>query len=86
MSEVSNNSKENFFYPIGKYNGEFTPENLVFNANLQEFAQKTSYFCGLEANGKMTPEDTYEKIKQLWQQLKHSKKELLDNTKFTDQE
>ena len=77
------NAKDSLMYPIGNYYGEFTPQNLAFNANLQVFAQQVMYLCNLEANGKMKPEDTYEEIKKFWKQLKHSKKELLDNTDFT---
>ena len=85
-SQNINNLKNQFLYPIGNYRGEFSPENLAFNANLQQFAQQVSYLCGLEANGKMSPEDTYDEIKKFWQQLKRSKKELLDNTDFNDEE
>lgn len=38
MTENSNNInkiEEKFFYAIGNYYGEFSPQNLVFNANLQ---------------------------------------------------
>lgn len=70
--------KEEFLYPRSKYYGEFTPENLVFNANLQEFAQRISYLCNLETNGKITPEDTYKQIKILWKQLQQAKKGLLN--------
>ena len=83
MTEEPENSKEKFLYPTSKYYGEFTPQNLVFNANLQQFAQQVSYLCNLEANGKISPEDTYEEIKKFYKQLKQSKKELLDNTDFT---
>ncbi|VEP16907.1 conserved hypothetical protein [Hyella patelloides LEGE 07179] len=92
MIEESNNInndkniKEEFLYPIGSYQGEFTPQNLVFNANLQQFAQQVSYLCGLESNGKMTAEDTYDEIRKFWKQLKQSKKELLDKTNFTPEE
>lgn len=86
MTEEFDTSKESFLYPIGNYYGDLTPERLVFNANLQQFAQQVSYLCGLEANGKISSEDTYEEIKKFWKQLKRSKKELLDNTKFTDEE
>ena len=41
------------------------------------------YLCNLEANGKMSPEDTYDEIKKFWKQLKRSKKELIDNTDFS---
>ncbi|MDJ0692639.1 MAG: hypothetical protein QNJ41_29680 [Xenococcaceae cyanobacterium MO_188.B32] len=75
-----------FVYNIGKYYGEFTPGNLVFNANLQEFAQQVSYLCTLAANGEMTVQDVYQEIEKSWQQLKLSKKELLDKTKFTTED
>ena len=69
-------SKEDFLYPRGRYYGHIEPENLVFNANLQEFAQKVSYICNLETGGKISPDEAYYQIKLLWKQLKHSKKEL----------
>lgn len=71
-------SKEKFLYPTSRYYGKFTPEQLTFNANLQEFAQRVGLLCGLETGGKLTAEETYQEIKQLWRQLKQSKKELLD--------
>jgi len=71
-------SKEQFLYPIGRYRGEFTPEHLAFNANLQEFAQRVSLLCGLETGGKIPPGDAYKEIKRLWKELKDSKKALLD--------
>ncbi|MCC5637369.1 hypothetical protein LC593_16170 [Nostoc sp. CHAB 5844] len=69
-------NKDDFLYPHGRYYGQVKPENLVFNANLQEFAQKVSYVCNLETGGKIPPEDAYEQIKALWKQLKQSKKQL----------
>ncbi len=69
-------NKDEFLYPRSRYYGQVKPENLVFNANLQEFAQKISYICSLETSGKITPEDAYEQIKVLWKQLKRTKKEL----------
>lgn len=74
--------KNNFLYPKGNYRGDFStknPNNLVFNANLQEFAHKVAYICGLETNGKISTEEAYEQIKVLWHQLQTSKKKLLDN-------
>jgi hypothetical protein len=69
-------SKEDFLYSRGRYYGHVKPENLLFNANLQEFAQKVSYICNLETGGKIPPGEAYKEIKSLWKQLKHSKKEL----------
>ena len=68
--------KDDFLYPRGRYYGQVKPENLVFNANLQEFAQKVSYICNLETAGKVPPEQAYDQIKELWKNLRNSKKQL----------
>lgn len=78
MAENKEFEKEKLLTPIGRYRGEFTPEHLAFNANLQEFASRVSLLCGLETGGKIPPEDAYKEIKRLWNQLKESKKVLLD--------
>jgi hypothetical protein len=65
-----------FLYPRRAYRGSFQPQNLVFNANLQEFAQRVNYISNLETNGKLSPEESYKEIKALWKQLKQSKKSL----------
>ena len=72
----SNQEKYNFLHPHSSYRGQVKPENLVFNANLQEFAQKVSYICNLETGGKIPPQDAYKQIKSLWKEVKRSKKEL----------
>jgi polyhydroxyalkanoate synthesis regulator phasin len=81
MSEQPENSKEKFLYPLGSYHGKFSPANMAFNANLQEFAQKVSLICGLETNGKISTQEAYRQIKQLWRSLKRSKHQLLDKPK-----
>ncbi len=68
--------KNSFLYPHSRYQGEVKPENLVFNANLQEFAQRVNYICNLETSGKLSPEEAYEQIKALWEQLKLSRQQL----------
>lgn len=68
--------RSDFLYPRSRYYGQVKPENLVFNANLQEFAQRVSYICNLETAGKISPEESYHRIKELWKQLKRSKKQL----------
>ncbi len=65
-----------FLHPRSRYRGEVKPENLVFNANLQEFSQRITYICCLETGGKLTPAESYREIKSLWKQLKRSKKQL----------
>lgn len=68
--------KDDLLYPRSRYYGEFKPENLVFNANLQEFAQRVSYICNLETAGKISTLAAYDQIKGLWKQLRDSKMEL----------
>ncbi|WP_264324732.1 DUF7219 family protein [Romeriopsis navalis] len=79
MSDPADFNKEQFMYPRAKYRGEFTPENLAFNANLQEFAQRVSTLCSLETSGKIPPEETYKEIKKMWKALKASKRNLLED-------
>jgi hypothetical protein len=74
--EITMVERFDFLYPRSRYHGKVKPENLVFNANLQEFAQRVNYICNLETAGKLSPEESYQQIKRLWKQLKSSKKQL----------
>jgi hypothetical protein len=76
MENSNSGDKNNFLYPHSRYYGQIKPENLVFNANLQEFAQQVNYICNLETNGKLSSEEAFNQIKALWQQLKRTRKEL----------
>ncbi|MBW4505474.1 MAG: hypothetical protein KME64_03025 [Scytonematopsis contorta HA4267-MV1] len=76
MTEKYNKDKDDFLYPRSRYYGNVKPENMVFNANLQEFSVKVGYITALETSGKLSPEDAFKQIKALWKQLKSSKKEL----------
>ncbi|MEH2289453.1 DUF7219 family protein [Nostoc sp.] len=76
MTQPNSQDKNSFFYPRSRYYGKFRPENLVFNANLQEFSQKISYITSLETGGKLSQEEAYQQIKSLWKELKHSKRQL----------
>jgi hypothetical protein len=67
---------DDFLYPHSSYHGQVKPENLVFNANLQEFAQKVSYLCNLETAGKISSYDAYQQIKTLYEQLDQCKTQL----------
>ena len=66
-----------FLYPRHRYYGQFKPEYLVFNSNLQEFSQRVSYICNLQTAGKLSPEEAYTQIQMLWKQLKTAKKQIL---------
>ena len=65
-----------FIYPRHRYSGQWKPEELIFDANLQEFAHRVSYISNLETNGKLSPQEAYQQIKLLWKQLKTSKEQL----------
>jgi hypothetical protein len=69
-------NKDKFFYPHCHYRGHISPENLVFNANLQEFAHKVGYIANLQTGGKMSPEQAYRQIEELWDDLSASKQQL----------
>ena len=72
MAECNQVDKNNFLYDRYQYQGKFKPENLVFNANLQEFSQRIGYICTLETRGKLSPQESYEQIEALWEQLTKS--------------
>jgi organic radical activating enzyme len=76
MPDDQPSSKDEFLHPRSRYYGEFTPSNLLFNANLQEFATQVGYICALETNGKISSAEAYGQIKQLFKSLKQSKKGL----------
>ncbi|EKV03415.1 hypothetical protein Lepto7375DRAFT_5713 [Leptolyngbya sp. PCC 7375] len=78
MVDEPNEQKQDFIMPRASYHGEFSPERMVFNANLQEFATRISLICNLETGGKISSEEAYQQIKSLWKELKSSKKSLLD--------
>ena len=76
MANSARMSKDSFLYPRSRYYGQFSPEHLAFNANLQEFAQRVSYISALQTGGKLSSEEAYDKIKSLWKQLKQIKKAM----------
>jgi transcriptional regulator with AAA-type ATPase domain len=72
-------NKDEFFNPLASYQGQQTLGNLVFNANLQEFANRVAIVCALETGGKITAEEAYLEIRSIWKKLKNSKTNLLDH-------
>lgn len=75
----NNAFKDKFFNARSRYRGDFTPQNLAFNANLQEFAQRVALICGLETGGKISPQEAYQQIKEMWAQVEVSKQNLLND-------
>lgn len=76
MERTAQVDKNRFLYPYDRYHGQFSPENLVFSANLQEFTQRASYIYNLQNSGKLKPEEAYDRIETLWKQLERTKKQL----------
>jgi hypothetical protein len=74
-------NKDEYLYPRAKYYGKFTPENFLFNANLQEFSQRIGYISALQTGGKISPEEAYYQIKIAWKTFKRAKKRLGINSK-----
>lgn len=68
--------KFSYLHPRAPYHGQCRPEFLMFNANLQEFSHRVNHLCNLETSGKISTEDAYNEIHDLWKQLKKSKKQL----------
>jgi hypothetical protein len=69
--------KDKFLNPISRFRGEFSPQNIAFDANLQEFTNRISLICSLETGGKITPVEAYNQIKKLWHDLDTSRNNLL---------
>jgi hypothetical protein len=76
MPDNQQSSKDEFLSPRSRYYGDFTPAELVFNANLQEFANQIGLICSLETGGKISGTEAYRQIKQLFKSLKNSKEAL----------
>lgn len=51
-------------------------EELLFEANLHEFANRVGFICGLEAGGRISKAEAYGRIRSLWKEWKRSRKNL----------
>ncbi|MEH1850956.1 MAG: hypothetical protein V7L11_04525 [Nostoc sp.] len=76
MLQPNYEDKNSFLYPRDRYHGKFQPNNLIFNANLQEFSQRVSYITSLETGGKLSPQEAFSQIEGLWKRLEDSKNKL----------
>jgi hypothetical protein len=72
MEQLNQLDLDRFLYPRRPYHGLVKPGNLVFNANLQEFAQRVTYISNLQTRGKVSPQESYQQVKNLWEQLESS--------------
>jgi hypothetical protein len=61
------------------YRGEdWSPERLVFHQNLEQFAERVGLIVALQGNGKITQEEAFDEIRQIWTQLQSSRESLLE--------
>ncbi|MEB3335732.1 MAG: hypothetical protein VKP70_12200 [Cyanobacteriota bacterium] len=61
------------------YRGQdWSPERLLFHQNLETFAERVGLLVALQSNGKISQEDAYAQIKNIWKSLKQSKDTLID--------
>jgi hypothetical protein len=56
--------------------GPIDAEQMIFEANLREFATRVGFVCALESNQSISQREAYQRIKALWKQLKESRKNL----------
>ncbi|MFM7676052.1 MAG: hypothetical protein ACKO5F_10815 [Synechococcus sp.] len=63
----------------GYRGGNWSPERLMFHQNLESFAERVGLIVGLQSNGKISQEDAYAEIRRIWNDLRDSKKNLLQN-------
>lgn len=75
--------KDQFLNPLASYQGEPTLAQYMFNANLQEFANKVDLLCALQTGGKISADDAYDEIRKLWKELKLSKQNLIEEPPTT---
>ncbi len=69
-------SARNFLYPHRSAASANRPQEIVFDANLQEFAQRVGYIASLETGGKLSQQESYRAIESLWRQLSQSREQL----------
>jgi hypothetical protein len=61
------------------YRGDdWTPERLVFHQNLEQFAERVGLIVALQGNGKISQEEAFDEIRQIWKQLQDSRETLLE--------
>ena len=72
MEQLNQLDLDKFLYPRRPYHGLVKPGDLVFNANLQEFAQRVSYISNLQTRGKLSVQESYHQLNDLWEQLQNS--------------
>ena len=66
-----------FLFPQHQYHGSsLQTEDIVLHGYLQEFSQQVLILTSLNRGGRLSSQETYQKLKQLYKQLKNSRKDL----------
>lgn len=81
-SEVGGDLQDGVRSPMEGHAGyrgtDWSPQRLLFHQNLETFAERVGLIVGLQGNGKISQEQAYAQIKQIWKLLKQSKDHLID--------
>jgi hypothetical protein len=54
----------------------FSADDMLFSANLQEFNQRVANICNLERGGKLSTAESFRMITRLWTDLARSRSQL----------
>lgn len=68
-STVVQEVKQNFLYPISPYHGKDYFKGLIPNQKLQQFTAEVNYIAGLHGNGKLSTQQAFQKIENIYQVL-----------------
>lgn len=69
-------TKKEMIFPYSRYHGQSNPDDVVFNAYLQEFSSHVGIICSLQTGGKISPMEAITRLEKLWQELQTSKQNL----------
>jgi hypothetical protein len=58
---------------------DWSPQRLMFHHNLESFAERVGLLVGLQSNGKLSQEQAFAQIRQLWEDLNDSRHSLLND-------
>ncbi len=62
--------------PSKRYQNQANSEYLAYLDNLQEFSVQLSYISSLTSVGKLSVDESYTQVKQLWKTLSLSRQQL----------
>ncbi|WP_071891700.1 DUF7219 family protein [Cyanobacterium sp. IPPAS B-1200] len=72
MKNLSKTSQSDFLCPKTPYHGQDYLQGFLFNNNLQEFTHRVGYISALHSNGKLSSQQAYRYIEQLWEKVELS--------------